>query len=166
MQGEHSKPTPEDSPLQADGEKMEEKKPTLNESWRKVLKEVARHDEDMVKAWRDDIDTVLIFAGLFSAVVTAFVIESYQWLDEDPADTTVTLLVHLISVQVNSSQSISFEPTPFKPDPSSIRINVFWFLSLIFSLTSALFGLLCKQWIREYQRDTTTRTLGETLALR
>uniref|UniRef100_A0A0W0GAY5 DUF6535 domain-containing protein n=1 Tax=Moniliophthora roreri TaxID=221103 RepID=A0A0W0GAY5_MONRR len=142
------------------------KKPTRTESWERMLKEVSRHDEDMVKGWRDDIDTLLVFAGLFSAVVTAFVIESYQWLDEDPADTMVTLLTHLISVQVNGPQSASFEPTQFKADASSIRINVFWFLSLILSLTSALFGLLCKQWVREHQRDTTTRTPGEALALR
>ncbi|KAI3605652.1 hypothetical protein WG66_011971 [Moniliophthora roreri] len=144
----------------------EEKKPTRTESWERMLKEVARHDEDMVKGWRDDIDTLLVFAGLFSAVVTAFVIESYQWLEEDPADTTVALLTQLVSVQVNGSQATSFEPTPFKPDASSVRINVFWFLSLILSLTSALFGLLCKQWVREHQRDTTTRTPGEALALR
>ncbi|KAI3605724.1 hypothetical protein WG66_012026 [Moniliophthora roreri] len=144
----------------------EEKKPTRTESWERMLKEVARHDEDMVKGWRDDIDTLLVFAGLFSAVVTAFVIESYQWLEEDPADTTVALLTQLVSVQVNGSESTSFEPTPFKPDASSVRINVFWFLSLILSLTSALFGLLCKQWVREHQRDTTTRTPGEALALR
>ncbi|ESK89459.1 hypothetical protein Moror_16118 [Moniliophthora roreri MCA 2997] len=138
VQGEQA--SSEAFPKPADGQKAEGKRPTLNESWEKVLKEAARHDEDMVKGWRDDIDTLLVFAGLFSAVVTAFAIESYQWLDEDPADTTVALLTHLISVQVNGSQSISFKPAQFKPDASSIRINVFWFLSLIFSLTSALFG--------------------------
>ncbi|KAI3605666.1 hypothetical protein WG66_012032 [Moniliophthora roreri] len=136
------------------------------ESLEKLLTEVTKHDEGMVKGWRDDIDTLLVFAGLFSAVVTAFVIESYQWLDEDPADTTVTLLSQLLLVQVNGSQSVSFEPAQFKPDALSIRINVFWFLSLIFSLTSALFGLLCKQWVREHERDTTTRTAAEALALR
>uniref|UniRef100_A0A0W0G9D8 DUF6535 domain-containing protein n=1 Tax=Moniliophthora roreri TaxID=221103 RepID=A0A0W0G9D8_MONRR len=159
-------PNPRPIPTMPTENVDEEKKPTRTESWERMLKEVSRHDEDMVKGWRDDIDTLLVFAGLFSAVVTAFVIESYQWLDEDPADTTVTLLAHLISVQVNGSQSASFEPTQFKPDASSIRINVFWFLSLILSLTSALFGLLCKQWVREHQRDTTTRTPGEALALR
>uniref|UniRef100_A0A0W0G5R9 DUF6535 domain-containing protein n=1 Tax=Moniliophthora roreri TaxID=221103 RepID=A0A0W0G5R9_MONRR len=101
-------------------------------------------------------------AGLFSAVVTAFAIESYQWLDEDPA---VTLLTQLISIQANGTQATSIEPTHFKPDASSICINIFWFLSLILSLASALFGLLCKQWVREHQRDTTTRTPGEALAL-
>jgi hypothetical protein len=68
-----------------------------------------------------------------------------------------------ISLQLNGTQT---QPTPFAPDASSIRINCFWFLSLIFSLTSALFGLLCKQWLREHQRDVPTRTPGEDLALR
>ncbi|KAF8990451.1 hypothetical protein BDZ89DRAFT_1195172 [Hymenopellis radicata] len=31
------------------------------------------------------MNSILIFAGLFSAVVTAFTIESYQWLEADPA---------------------------------------------------------------------------------
>ncbi|ESK85796.1 hypothetical protein Moror_2409 [Moniliophthora roreri MCA 2997] len=159
-------PNPHLMPREPTGNVDEEKKPTQTESWERMLKEVARHDEDMVKGWRDDIDTLLVFAGLFSAVVTAFAIESYQWLDEDPADTTIALLTQLISVQVNGSQSLSSEPTQFKPDASSIRINVFWFLSLILSLASALFSLLCKQWVREHQRDTTTRTPGEALALR
>ncbi|EEB89832.1 hypothetical protein MPER_12031, partial [Moniliophthora perniciosa FA553] len=137
-------PNPDPMPREPTKSVDEEKKPTRTESWERMLKEVSRHDEDMVKGWRDDIDTLLVFAGLFSAVVTAFVIESYQ----------------------SCSQATPFEPSQFKPDASSIRINVFWFLSLILSLTSALFGLLCKQWIREHQRDTTTRTPGEALALR
>uniref|UniRef100_A0A0W0G813 DUF6535 domain-containing protein n=1 Tax=Moniliophthora roreri TaxID=221103 RepID=A0A0W0G813_MONRR len=120
----------------------------------------------MVKAWQDDIDNVLVFAGLFSAIITAFVIESYYWLDEDFADTTVALLTKLILVQANGSQFVSLEPIPFKADASSVRINVFWFFSLIFSLTSVLFGPLCKQWIRERQCDITIRTPGEVLALR
>ncbi|EEB99753.1 hypothetical protein MPER_00492, partial [Moniliophthora perniciosa FA553] len=103
-------------------------------------------------------------AGLFSAVVTAFLIESYQWLSEDPADTTVTLLTQ-ISMQLNASQTTLPERPQFEPEASSIRINCFWFLSFIFSLTSALFGLLCKQWLREHQRDLPTRTPGEALAL-
>ncbi|KAF8887554.1 hypothetical protein BD779DRAFT_1395183, partial [Infundibulicybe gibba] len=36
---------------------------------------------------------------------------------------------------------------------SSLRINAFWFLSLTFSLTAGLVGILCKQWLRHYQQD-------------
>ncbi|EEB92905.1 hypothetical protein MPER_08513, partial [Moniliophthora perniciosa FA553] len=146
-------------------EQEEERKPTLVESWGRLLQAVANFDDDIVKNWKEDIDTLLVFAGLFSAVVTAFTIESYQWLVEDPADVTVALLTQ-ISMQLNATQTASLARTPFKPDASSIRINCFWFLSLIFSLTSGLFALLCKQWLREHQRDTPTRTPGEALALR
>ncbi|KAI3614343.1 hypothetical protein WG66_000277 [Moniliophthora roreri] len=146
--------------------KVEEKKgPTVEQSWEKLMAEVAKYDSGMVKDWKEDIDTLLVFAGLFSAVVTAFVIESYQWLSEDPTDTTVAILVQ-ISMQLNTSQSIIPERVQFEPDASSIRINCFWFLSLVFSLTSALFGLLCKQWLREHQRDPLTRTPAQALALR
>ncbi|EEB98286.1 hypothetical protein MPER_02234, partial [Moniliophthora perniciosa FA553] len=70
-------------------EKPEEKKgPTVQRSWEKLMAEVEKYDDGMVKNWKEDIDTLLVFAGLFSAVVTAFLIESYQWLSEDPADTT------------------------------------------------------------------------------
>ncbi|KAK7030297.1 hypothetical protein VNI00_014219 [Paramarasmius palmivorus] len=133
------------------------KKEVIEPAYEKLQAEVKKYDDGMILGWKEDIDTLL--AGLFSAVVTAFLIESYQWLSED---TTVVILTQ-ISQQLNGTQT---KPASFTPDASSIRINCFWFLSLIFSLTSALFGLLCKQWLREHQRDVPTRTPGEDLALR
>ncbi|KAK7030391.1 hypothetical protein VNI00_014135 [Paramarasmius palmivorus] len=140
---------------------------SVDESWEKMLKEVNRYDDDMVKNWKEDIDTLLVFAGLFSAVVTAFLIESYKWLSEDPADTTVVLLKQ-ISQQLNNgnTSSPSNSEQEFSVAPSAVRINCYWFLSLILSLTSGLFALLCKQWLREHRRDTPTRTPSEALALR
>ncbi|ESK87680.1 hypothetical protein Moror_1884 [Moniliophthora roreri MCA 2997] len=152
-------------PVDAVGKAEEKKGPTLEKSWEKLMAEVVKYDDEMARNWKEDIDTLLVFAGLFSAVITAFAIESYQWLSEDPADTTVMLLAQ-ISMQLNASLIALPERPQFEPDASSIRINCFWFLSLIFSLTSALFGLLCKQWLREHQRDPPTRTPGEALALR
>ncbi|KAI3605694.1 hypothetical protein WG66_012031 [Moniliophthora roreri] len=147
------------------GKAKEKKGPTAQQSWEKLMAEVEKYDEGTVKNWKEDIDTLLVFAGLFSAVVTAFLIEAYQWLSEDPADTTVALLTH-ISIQLNAPQTMPLERSKFEPDASSIRINCWWFLSLVFSLTSALFGLLCKQWLREQQRDPPTRSPAEALALR
>ncbi|KAG7090049.1 hypothetical protein E1B28_011668 [Marasmius oreades] len=140
-------------------------KPTFQASWDAIVKEIDAHDDGRMKGYKEDIDTLLVFAGLFSAVVTAFTVESYQWLSEDPADITVTLLTQ-ISKQL-SGQAIAIpEPAPFSPTLSSVRINTFWFLSLTLSLVDALFGLLCKQWLREHQRQVHTRTPGEALALR
>ncbi|KAG7098379.1 hypothetical protein E1B28_000337 [Marasmius oreades] len=143
-------------------------KPTLEQSWDAITKTVDELDEDLVKGYKEDIDTLLVFAGLFSAVVTAFTIESYQWLQENPAETTVELLRQIAQQMSTSSQSSPAVPPPphFTPSSSVIRINTFWFLSLILALVDALFGLLCKQWIREHKRQINTRTPGQALALR
>ncbi|EEB95806.1 hypothetical protein MPER_05169 [Moniliophthora perniciosa FA553] len=35
--------------------------PTLDQSWEKLMKEVNRYDDDMVKNWKDEIDTLLVY---------------------------------------------------------------------------------------------------------
>ncbi|KAK1216694.1 hypothetical protein PQX77_020674 [Marasmius sp. AFHP31] len=139
-------------------------KPTLDKSWEVVMKEVDSLDDGLVKGWKEDIDTLLVFAGLFSAVVTAFTIESYQWLEEQPEDTTVALLKQISWNQINGTTPPDSQP--FEVSTSVIRINILWFLSLILALIDALFALLCKQWLREHSRHTHTRTPNEALALR
>jgi hypothetical protein len=91
---------------------------------------------------------------LFSATVTAFTIESYKWLAEDPADATVRLMAQLTQQLGAGATDISAVDYPrFTITAEAVRINIFWFLSLIIALSAALVGILCKQWIREYQRD-------------
>lgn len=46
----------------------------------------------------------------------------------------------------------SLPTAPFIADTSAVRINICWFTSLTLSLTAVLVGILCKQWLREYQR--------------
>ncbi|KAK1223631.1 hypothetical protein PQX77_013492 [Marasmius sp. AFHP31] len=138
-------------------------KPTLERSWEVIMKEVTSLDEGLVKGWKEDIDTLLVFAGLFSAVVTAFTIESYQWLEQTPEDTNVVLLTQIF--QRLNNESIS-PPPQFEASSSAVRINVLWFLSLTIALVDALFALLCRQWLREHGRNTRTRSPAEALALR
>ncbi|KAF9259407.1 hypothetical protein L218DRAFT_845522, partial [Marasmius fiardii PR-910] len=138
-------------------------------SWDILRKAVEDHDDDVVSGYKEDIDTLLVFAGLFSAVVTAFTVESYQWLQEDPADTTVALLRQIAQDLHQHNLTLSTPSPPiqhFVPSASAIRINMFWFLSLILALVDVLFGLLCKQWLREHQRQSTPNTPGKALALR
>ncbi|KAJ7887443.1 hypothetical protein B0H13DRAFT_1627442, partial [Mycena leptocephala] len=92
-------------------------------------------------------------AGLFSAVLTAFLIESYKTLISDPADLTVQLLAQIsrqlpaptIASPINVPQ-----PIPFTPSPSSLVCNAFWFIALGFSLACALVATLVQQWAREF----------------
>ncbi|KAJ7598433.1 hypothetical protein C8J56DRAFT_771121, partial [Mycena floridula] len=104
--------------------------------WDNVIVAVNKYNDYMAKDWNDDIDTVLIFAGLFSAVITAFVIESYQRLSEDPSDKTVRILSQL-SEHLGVTKTSSGDQATFKVDSRSIRINCFWFLSLLLALSAA-----------------------------
>ncbi|KAI0252284.1 hypothetical protein BJV78DRAFT_1124890, partial [Lactifluus subvellereus] len=38
----------------------------------------------------------------------------------------------------------------FSPSSSDVRINVFWFTALVFSLSSARLAILIQQWVRDY----------------
>ena len=89
-------------------------------------------------------------AGLFSAVVTAFIIESYKALKQDPSE----ILLSRILAQLEGRANGTDIPTPskFTPTPTEIRVNILWFLSLIFSLTTVLIGIISLQWLREYLR--------------
>lgn len=99
-------------------------------------------------------------AGLFSAVLTAFNIEAYKLLQQQPED-SVTAILTQISSQLNSftvnqnfvnatSPAHVADLPPFRPTAFAVRLNTMWFSSLVCSLLSASLGLLVKQWLREY----------------
>ncbi|PBK80773.1 hypothetical protein ARMGADRAFT_1020701, partial [Armillaria gallica] len=67
--------------------------------WRTYLEECSAFDIEMLEGWRDGLDVLLIFAGLFSAVVTTFIIQTSQNLQVDYGQVTATLLFKLIDVQ-------------------------------------------------------------------
>lgn len=99
-------------------------------------------------------------------MLSAFVIVSLTMLQQDTGQTSVTLLLQLSAQTANSSQPAASLPDFQTPD-SAVWINSLWFLSLILSLTSALFGMIAKQWLREYMEWTTTSWLPQrTITLR
>ncbi len=65
-----------------------------------------------------------------------------------------------------SACSCASDPS-FGVSTSARWINILWFLSLLFSLASALFGILAKQWIREYlQWNQTIASPRENILVR
>ncbi|KIL59450.1 hypothetical protein M378DRAFT_1005918 [Amanita muscaria Koide BX008] len=120
-------------------------------------------DKGRCEAWRDEVDKLLIFAGLFSAVVTGFTIEAYKMLHADPSTATVQL-VAIVAQQMSNGTSTDATQQAissvisgmqnFRPEPYAIRVNILWFLSLSLALATAIIGILCMQWLREYQRDS------------
>jgi hypothetical protein len=102
-------------------------------------------------------------AGLFSATLTGFALDSKQDLKPSPADETVyylrqhSTILSQISVQLSSiAPQVSIPSTPPPPFPvlnpsaSDVRVNVFWFMALAFSLLAALLAILIQQWVRDY----------------
>jgi hypothetical protein len=90
-------------------------------------------------------------AGLFSASVTGFIIESYKKLSQDPDDVTVMLLARISQQLAGASNGTDLNsPESFQPTLSTLRVNAFWFLSLAFSLICALAATLVQQWARNY----------------
>src|SRR5258708_18654578 len=102
-------------------------------------------------------------AGLYSAALTAFIVESQKKLSSDPsneiayyAQQAVVLLTQ-ISAQLAESGSpvpstVLFPPAfpQFHAASSDVRVNIYWFMSLVFSLSAALGATLVQQWAREY----------------
>ncbi|CAE6453666.1 unnamed protein product [Rhizoctonia solani] len=132
--------------------------------WKTYVKEADQVDEELVDGWNKSMDVNLIFAALFSAISTAFVIESYKNLKPDPADVSAqTLLVisQTLLTIANGSQPTSPSPIPgveaplFKASASAICVNVLWFLSLSLSVAVSLISMLAKEWCLEFMAGRT-----------
>jgi hypothetical protein len=121
----------------------------------------------MFQNWDEEINALLVFvsrrppgviarclhhvqAGLFSAVLTAFVVESYQLLQPDDGSTLAQALL-AISLQLQAltlgdgSVALPFTQGPQSTPISAVVLNGPWFIALASSVLSAVFGILLKQ---------------------
>ncbi|KAH7092868.1 hypothetical protein BKA62DRAFT_625858, partial [Auriculariales sp. MPI-PUGE-AT-0066] len=119
--------------------------------WRVYRDRVTDLDDDLLDGWHKTLDVLLIFIGLFSAVATAFIIESSKRLQPDFGEITAKGVIALLS-QANPSII-----TPVIPSLDTVElttramwINGLWFASLTLALVDALLAILGKQWLVEY----------------
>lgn len=143
------------------------------DGWRTVFNSYKKLDDNWVQNINDDIGTLLIFAGLFSTVLTAFLVEVYDDLQPDKMQSLASVPVLIdISKQLHAI-SLGQVATPTTvlsamSTPSTLRVatTALWALSLILSLGAALFGILAKQWVREYMRWTSIYPFQHALHIR
>ncbi|KAF8502921.1 hypothetical protein F5888DRAFT_1668231 [Russula emetica] len=134
-----------------------------NALWTLFRDEAKSHDNAQIVTLKDDMGNSLVFAGLFSAALTAFVVDTKRNLQSSPADETVyylrqhSTILSQISVQLSSiTPQISIPSTPpppfpaFNPSAFDVRVNAFWFMALAFSLLAAFLAILVQQWARNY----------------
>ncbi|KAK0429788.1 hypothetical protein EV421DRAFT_1722744, partial [Armillaria borealis] len=123
--------------------------------WSIYLDEAADFDANMLAEWRDTVDVLLVFAGLFSAVLTAFVVQTSQNMQPDYNQASTFLLFEILKATTSNGSQVSIPSSPtafFSPSPSSSDewINSLWFVSLTLSLITALVAVLVKQWLYQY----------------
>ncbi|KAG6827994.1 hypothetical protein H0H92_009723 [Tricholoma furcatifolium] len=119
--------------------------------WTTMQELLMQKDKEQCQSWKDEVQNILIFSALFSAVVTAFVIESQKDLQPNTAQESV-LLLRQIAAQTAGKNWVAEVDSP-QIDALSIWVNVFWFLSLVLSLTTALMGIVSLQWIQSHMRN-------------
>ncbi|RDX45106.1 hypothetical protein OH76DRAFT_1408377 [Lentinus brumalis] len=157
-------PTPDEIRAELSAEFTKEEKERV---WTEASAAVKTYHEDLVRRWKEEMDTLLVYAGLFSAVLTAFNVQSYQLLQPGSTDSTVALLQEISSQLssftvsphfVNSTRSSpGYIQSPFHASTSAVWLNTLWFSSLVFSLASASIALFVKQWLYEATVQGTSR---------
>ncbi|KAI9463038.1 hypothetical protein F5148DRAFT_982507, partial [Russula earlei] len=136
---------------------------SANVLWSLYGKEARGHDGATIQTLKDDMDGVLIFAGLFSAALTAFILDRSQNIQSTPAQQAVFLqqqtvvLLNQISNQLSTlgaqgpvQANLSLQSPTVNPSTSDVRVNALWFMSLVFSLSAALLATLVQRWTRDY----------------
>ncbi|KAJ3552178.1 hypothetical protein NM688_g4290 [Phlebia brevispora] len=136
-----------------------------------VVGTLREREKDITDRWKDELNNLLVFAGLFSAVVTAFTAISFGWLQQDSGDATNMLLAH-ISLQLanpsNPALPLQNVTSSFSPSPIAVPVNVLWILSLTLSLMSAFLAIAVQQWLRQLRlpADLPVRRAVQLLSLR
>ncbi|CAE6496081.1 unnamed protein product [Rhizoctonia solani] len=125
--------------------------------WKTYVKEADRWDEELVDGWNKSLDVLLVFAALFSAIVTAFIVESSNLLQEDPADVsaqTLLIISQTLMALANDTQPVglpsSTTDTPFSPSRSAVAVNALWYLSLSLSVSTSFLAILAKEWCHSF----------------
>ncbi|KAG9127795.1 hypothetical protein FRC07_009182 [Ceratobasidium sp. 392] len=123
--------------------------------WKMYVDEAKEHDSELVDGKNRNLDMMLLFAALFSAILTAFLIESKNLLQEDPADLSVTLLFAIAQSQQRMEQGNPqilplIERPTFTASMSARWINGLWFTALTLSLSAALVAMLAKEWLTAF----------------
>ncbi|KAJ7838891.1 hypothetical protein B0H13DRAFT_2418723 [Mycena leptocephala] len=126
--------------------------------WAVYVSEAEKYDKGLVESWKCDMEGILIFAGLFSAILTALLTESYKTMKPDSGDITVFFLAQISQQLAASANITTFDialPAPFTPLMSSLSG---------LSLTCALVATLLEQWGRDFLHRADMRSAPATRA--
>ncbi|QRW26538.1 hypothetical protein RhiXN_12199 [Rhizoctonia solani] len=149
------------------------------EVWKRYVLETDRADKELVEGWNNSLDMLLIFvrslasvtltsnvrpmwsqAALFSAISTAFILESTQDLKPDFAEVSAHTLAAILAAvssgsTANSSDIPTMDQSEFSPSAAAIQVNILWFTSLSLSVAVALIAIVAKDWCYQFMATRT-----------
>ncbi|GAB1525770.1 hypothetical protein RhiTH_008936 [Rhizoctonia solani] len=149
------------------------------EVWKRYVLETDRADKELVEGWNNSLDMLLIFvrslasvtltsnvrpmwsqAALFSAISTAFILESTQDLKPDFAEVSAHTLAAILAAvssgsTVNSSDIPTMDQSEFSPSSAAIQVSTLWFTSLSLSVAVALIAIVAKDWCYQFMATRT-----------
>ncbi|KAI0247723.1 hypothetical protein BJV78DRAFT_1242785 [Lactifluus subvellereus] len=124
--------------------------------WALCISQADKHDTAMAERWKADMEGILLYTGVFSATVAAFLVESYKTLRPDPGEVSARLLRQVTEQLAAISNGTQLPPPttedPFRPKRYAVHVNILWFLSLFLSLSCALGATLVQKWASRYLR--------------
>ncbi|KAJ7349982.1 hypothetical protein DFH08DRAFT_696558, partial [Mycena albidolilacea] len=115
-------------------------------------------DKELQRKYGDNLDTSLIFAGLFSAVSSAFIIQLQPELQSDPTQALLALLVQNMTGVAAPALQMS---QPASPATIIVIAQGILYISLFSTLLAALLAVLGKQWLLHYDSVGERGTIEE-----
>ncbi|KAG9046412.1 hypothetical protein FS837_004505 [Tulasnella sp. UAMH 9824] len=120
----------------------------------------AEIDEDMTQELKEQLDGLLVFAGLFAGVNSAFLALTLPLLTADHTDDTNALLaqnnailLQLMQGQNDTSLSnFTLPSTTFAPSPGIFTVNILFSFSLALAIVSSFLAVLGRQWLVYYRK--------------
>ncbi|KIO21987.1 hypothetical protein M407DRAFT_28472 [Tulasnella calospora MUT 4182] len=110
-------------------------------------------DDDMVASLKAQLDGILIYAGLFAGVNSAFLALTLPEMSADPVDDTNALLLQLVTGSNHNITSMNDLPSAsFAPASGIFSINILFSLSLTLALLAAFLAVLGQQWLVYYRK--------------
>ncbi|KIM32245.1 hypothetical protein M408DRAFT_20563, partial [Serendipita vermifera MAFF 305830] len=122
--------------------------------WDVYNNEAKKVDTELVNDWRDSLNSLLLFAAIFAAVLTAFITESKKMLEQDPTEVLVDVMVFVTNNLANGTHT-PYLREEFLPNSTAVIINSLLFASLSASLIAALASVVALQWVADYDAAIT-----------
>ncbi|KAF9245033.1 hypothetical protein BU15DRAFT_71381 [Melanogaster broomeanus] len=120
--------------------------------WTTYSREAADYDTEFIERYKSDMDIVLIFAGLFSAVSTGFLVWQAPNLSQDQAAVShylMQVLINKIDNTTFSGQDLTYYPW-HGPSYTVVWSQSLNYASLSASLLAAMGAMLGKQWLNHF----------------